>query len=369
MKHSFWGYFVVLCGVVIIVILLLVQRMTTTSEEDFYLAREVMEASMVDAVDYGTYRTTGKLVMSEQKFVEIFIRRFAENVTNNKTYKLEFYDIYEEPPKASVRVRTSSGNTANIKNTSFDVTLDTLVNGILETIYGQVSKNGDDGNGGNNVDNVTVSCPDGRNIPDVTPTLPDDIDNEDNDDSGFKWSGYKWYYSVGYIDNIDVSGSAPYTKSFNANYSISYKSLPLSISKSIQRNNINGCEIKADSISAFTSNSDIVNYRKDREDYGQYYIGGAGNATSTNASNIKYYVRYNANASKSEILNKYITCDLSFDSIIVNIRYSGFLDRQGLNIDIDPSAKYVDKNGNVAADKKNLVYTGIKWQLRFRYRD
>jgi hypothetical protein len=136
MKESFWGYFLIALGLIIITVLLLVNRLTTTNEENFYLGREVLEASMIDAVDYGTYRTTGRLVMSEQKFVEAFLRRFSESVTNNKTYKVEFYDIYEEPPKASVRIRTTSGATA-VKDDSFELTLDTNLNGILETIYGK----------------------------------------------------------------------------------------------------------------------------------------------------------------------------------------------------------------------------------------
>lgn len=139
MKHSFWGYFVIVMGIAIIVIMLLIQRMTTTTEEDFYLAREVMEAAMIDAVDYGTYRTTGKLVMSEQKFVEVFLRRFSESVTNNKTYQISFYDIYEEPPKATIKIRTRAGTT-ELDNESFDINLDTLVTGILETIYSTSSE-------------------------------------------------------------------------------------------------------------------------------------------------------------------------------------------------------------------------------------
>ena len=134
MKHSFWGYFIIVIGIAIVVIMLLIQRMTTTTEEDFYLAREVMEAAMIDAVDYGTYRTTGKLVMSEQKFVEVFLRRFSETVTNNKTYQISFYDIYEDPPKATIKIRTRAGTT-NLDDESFDINLDTLVTGILETIY------------------------------------------------------------------------------------------------------------------------------------------------------------------------------------------------------------------------------------------
>lgn len=141
MRHSFWGYLLIVMGIAFVIIMLLLQRITTTSEEDFYLGREVLEASMIDAVDYGTYRTTGKLVMSEQKFVEVFMRRFAETVTNNKTYELSFYDIYEEPPKASVKIKTNSGET-NINSTEFDVDLNLLMTGILETIYDKNTVNG-----------------------------------------------------------------------------------------------------------------------------------------------------------------------------------------------------------------------------------
>ncbi len=135
MKESMWGYLILVLAIIVIVILLLVQRMTTTTEEDFYLGREIMEAAMLDAVDYGTFRATGRIVMSQEKFVEVFIRRFAENVTNNKDYQLDFYDIYEEPPKATVRIRTVSGE-ATLKSGSFDIKLDTYMHGILETVYG-----------------------------------------------------------------------------------------------------------------------------------------------------------------------------------------------------------------------------------------
>lgn len=135
MKESIWGYLILVLGIIIIVILLLVQRITTVNEEDFYLGREVMEASMLDAVDYGTFRTTGRIVMSKEKFVEVFIRRFAESITNNKDYKLDFYDIYEEPPKATVRIRTVSGE-STLNSDTFNIKLDTYMNGILESIYG-----------------------------------------------------------------------------------------------------------------------------------------------------------------------------------------------------------------------------------------
>ena len=59
MKESAWGYAIISLGLIILSVLLLTQRLTTTNEEDFYLGREILAASMVDAVDLGTFRTTG----------------------------------------------------------------------------------------------------------------------------------------------------------------------------------------------------------------------------------------------------------------------------------------------------------------------
>lgn len=133
MKESSWGYGLVSLGLVILAVLMLTQRISTSSEEDFYLGREVLASSMIDAVDYGTFRNTGELVMIEEKFVEIFLRRFAESVSGSKSYKVDFYDIREYPPKASVRIRTGSGSTA-IGSDSFEVSVDTLLSGVLETV-------------------------------------------------------------------------------------------------------------------------------------------------------------------------------------------------------------------------------------------
>ena len=69
MKESLWGYLILLLGVIVTTVMLLVSRVTTYAEEDYYLAREVMQASMLDAVDYGAYRTTGRIIMSKSKFM------------------------------------------------------------------------------------------------------------------------------------------------------------------------------------------------------------------------------------------------------------------------------------------------------------
>ena len=111
MKESMWGYLIISLGLVIVAILFLVQNLTTTNEQDYYLSREILRSSMYDAIDYGTYMKSGKLVMSKEKFVSVFTRRFAESVNPDRTYQLDFYDIYEYPPKATIRIKTSTGET------------------------------------------------------------------------------------------------------------------------------------------------------------------------------------------------------------------------------------------------------------------
>lgn len=132
MKESMWGYLLITLGLVIITIIVFIQNLTSTHEEDFYLDREIVESSMIDAIDYGSFKSTGKLVMSKEKFVEVFIRRFAESVSGAKDYTIEFYDISENPPKASVRILTNTGE-ANIKTGTFDLDVNTYLTGVLET--------------------------------------------------------------------------------------------------------------------------------------------------------------------------------------------------------------------------------------------
>ena len=122
MKDSYWGYWLIVLGIAIVVVMLLINNITTTSSEDYYLIKEIAQASMVDAVDYAYYRQYSEVRIHKEKFVESFVRRFAESVSLSNTYKIEFYDLYEAPPKVSVRV-SSSTNTYNIFGdaTNFDV--------------------------------------------------------------------------------------------------------------------------------------------------------------------------------------------------------------------------------------------------------
>ena len=135
MKESFWTYLIIALGLFVIVILIIVQDLTTTSEEDYYLMKEVMEAAMIDSVDYGVYRAYGEIRIIEEKFVESFTRRFAESVTANKNYKLEFYEIYESPPKASVRISTSTRQYTINSQDVVDFSVVTILSNIMETKY------------------------------------------------------------------------------------------------------------------------------------------------------------------------------------------------------------------------------------------
>lgn len=123
MKESLWGYWLIVLGLFVIVVMMLLQNYTTTSEQDQYLLREVTEAAMVDAVDWAHYRKYGEVRIVKEKFVEVFVRRFSETVNINKKYNLKFYDIYEAPPKVSVKVTTvtDSYNIMGDANTNLQV--------------------------------------------------------------------------------------------------------------------------------------------------------------------------------------------------------------------------------------------------------
>ncbi len=109
MKESLWGYWLILLGIIIITVMILLQNYTTSDQQDYYLAKEVTYAAMNDAIDYGYYKKYGELKIIEQKFVENFIRRFAESATLNKKYTINFYSIYETPPAVSIEIKTNTG--------------------------------------------------------------------------------------------------------------------------------------------------------------------------------------------------------------------------------------------------------------------
>ena len=131
MKESVWGYMVIVIGIVMIFLIFFVQNITNTDEHNMTLLKEVTEASMNDAIDWDTYKTSGEVKISKEVFIETFIRRFAENAQLSSTYKIEFYKINEEPPLVNIRVLSTEKS--NIYGEEENYTLTNTINAILET--------------------------------------------------------------------------------------------------------------------------------------------------------------------------------------------------------------------------------------------
>lgn len=130
MKETIWGYWIIMLGVFVAVIMMLISNVTTQNTQEYYLIKEVTEAAMIDSINLGYYRKYGELKIDREKFVESFLRRFAENVSFD-TYQIDFYDIYEAPPKVSVKV-TSKSRTFRIAGDSTNFDIVNKVDAILE---------------------------------------------------------------------------------------------------------------------------------------------------------------------------------------------------------------------------------------------
>lgn len=122
MKESYWGYWLILLGIFIMVVMLLLNDATTTDTQDYYQLKEVANSAIYDSVDYSYYAQTGEIRIIKEVFVENFLRRFSQTISMTDTYKIDFYDLYESPPKVSIKVATTTGNylVAN-DSTSLDV--------------------------------------------------------------------------------------------------------------------------------------------------------------------------------------------------------------------------------------------------------
>lgn len=122
MKESYWGYWLVILGIFIVVVMLLTQDATTLSTQDYYQLKEVANSSIHDSIDYAYFTQTHEVRMLKEVFVENFLRRFAQGVDMTNTYQVDFFDLYESPPKVSIKITTKSNNVivANT-NTSLDV--------------------------------------------------------------------------------------------------------------------------------------------------------------------------------------------------------------------------------------------------------
>lgn len=140
MKESLWGYIIIIIGMASISFILFFQRVTNTDEHNYNLLKEVTEAAMFDAVNVAEYRATGKVRIDREKFVENFIRRFAESASLSRTYEISIYDVNETPPKVSIQVSSVEGTSSYDYAKGGDIMNFDIVNrldAILETPYGK----------------------------------------------------------------------------------------------------------------------------------------------------------------------------------------------------------------------------------------
>ena len=131
MNKSMLTVGIILLSLISLLLINVIRNYSTGGELDYYLVKETTEAAMEDAVDIEYYRLNSQLRIDKEKFVESFLRRFADSVDATRSYTISFYDINEVPPKVSVKVDSNtvlsfSGQAANIS---------TALDAILETDY------------------------------------------------------------------------------------------------------------------------------------------------------------------------------------------------------------------------------------------
>lgn len=133
MKESYWGSTIITIGVVALAFIFFFQKVTNITEENYNLLREVTEAAMYDAVDIDYYKAEGVVKINAEKFVENFLRRFAESASLANSYDIKIYDINETPPKVTLSVTSNATTTATGEKFTFN--LNEKLSAILETTY------------------------------------------------------------------------------------------------------------------------------------------------------------------------------------------------------------------------------------------
>ena len=128
MNKSMLTVGIILLSLISLLLINVISNYSTGGELDYYLVKETTEAAMEDAVDIEYYRLNSQLRIDKEKFVESFLRRFADSVDATRSYTISFYDINEVPPKVSVKVDSNtvlsfSGQAANI-STALDAILE-----------------------------------------------------------------------------------------------------------------------------------------------------------------------------------------------------------------------------------------------------
>ena len=163
MNSSAWGYMFLVLGLTGIILINVFGDITIGNEQNYYSLKEVTKAAMLDAVDENAYlfgvgddgvtQTTdpesmhcpsgvpGTIRIIKERFVELFLLKFAETANMDNNYKIIFNDIDEFPPKVTVTVISTKNYSAIQKMIGVkeedaytsDVDITNVITGILES--------------------------------------------------------------------------------------------------------------------------------------------------------------------------------------------------------------------------------------------
>lgn len=133
MNQSIWGYGVLVLGLIGIGTIWFFANATRTDQHNENLLQETVEAAMFDSIDLAAYRKDGTVKIEKEKFVESLVMRFAENADLSNDYKIEIFDINEEPPKVSLRVSSKSSTSTTGELVEYNLVNN--IDAILETRY------------------------------------------------------------------------------------------------------------------------------------------------------------------------------------------------------------------------------------------
>lgn len=125
---------IVILGILTLAVVNIINQYSQGKEMDEQLLNETTKAAMIDAIDLGYYRVSNGLIRCDrEKFLESFVRRFAESVTSSTDYKIRILDFNETPPKVSIQIGT--GTVAKIAGDDFDIV--NQLDAIIETKYSE----------------------------------------------------------------------------------------------------------------------------------------------------------------------------------------------------------------------------------------
>ncbi len=141
MKESFWAVMIVGLGITSIFLVYFFQTVTNTSEHNYELLKETTEAAMFDALDLSAYKRDETIRIDQERFVDSFIRRFAEDATLAHEYDISIYDVHEEPPKVSIKVSTFNVGFFSLGSEATSFSLTNQIDAILETKYYKDNEN------------------------------------------------------------------------------------------------------------------------------------------------------------------------------------------------------------------------------------